>query len=395
MGKVQFEIKPAFALVVASTRISFLCGSLLSHAQAPTMSNDGIASMRPWRPNVKDAHYVGPEACIKCHKEESANQRATSMGNALESISTAKVLSSHPVLNFKSGIFSYEMVRKGSQTIYSVSDGVTSFAEPLAYSFGQGKAGQTYLFKHNGSYYETRVSFYRSTQNLDWTLGYPNEVPRSLEIAAGRQLSPDEVRDCFTCHGTAAATAKELTLERLVPGVTCEACHGPGGDHVAAMEAKNLKEKKIFNPGKMDPDELAQEFCGSCHRSAEQVIANKALQGLNSVRFQPYRLFFSKGHDPSDPRLTCIACHDPHSNPSIEESFYDDKCLGCHRSGNSLSSEKVAKTQKEEGRTAKPCPVADKNCVSCHMPKVEIPGSHFQFTDHRIRIARPGDPFPN
>jgi hypothetical protein len=29
------------------------------------------------------------------------------------------------------------------------------------------------------------------------------------------------------------------------------------------------------------------------------------------------------------------------------------------------------------------------------MPQVEIPGSHFKFTDHRIRIARPGDPYPN
>ena len=395
MGKEQFASKPAYAIAIALTVISLLCCTLLSQAQGPSMRNDGVASMRPWRPNAKDANYVGPDACFKCHKEESVSQRATSMGSALEPISTAKVLSSHPILNFKSGIFSYELARKGSQTIYSVTDGVTSFVEPLAYSFGQGKAGQTYVFKHNGSFFETRVSFYRNTQNLDWTLGYPNEVPRSLEIAAGRQLSPDEVRDCFTCHATAAATAKELTLERLVPGVTCEACHGPGGDHVAAMEAKNLKEKKIFNPGKMDADELAQEFCGSCHRSAEQVIANKALQGLNSVRFQPYRLFFSKGHDPSDPRLTCIACHDPHSNPRIEESFYDDKCFACHRSVNSLSSEKVADTQREEGRTAKPCPVANKACVSCHMPKVEIPGSHFQFTDHRVRIARAGEAFPN
>jgi len=28
------------------------------------------------------------------------------------------------------------------------------------------------------------------------------------------------------------------------------------------------------------------------------------------------------------------------------------------------------------------------------MPKVEIPGSHFKFTDHRIRIVRPGEPYP-
>jgi hypothetical protein len=29
------------------------------------------------------------------------------------------------------------------------------------------------------------------------------------------------------------------------------------------------------------------------------------------------------------------------------------------------------------------------------MPKVDLPGAHFSFTDHRIRIVRPGDPYPN
>jgi hypothetical protein len=32
--------------------------------------------------------------------------------------------------------------------------------------------------------------------------------------------------------------------------------------------------------------------------------------------------------------------------------------------------------------------------VSCHMPTVELPGAHFKFTDHRIRIVRPGQPYP-
>ena len=46
-------------------------------------------------------------------------------------------------------------------------------------------------------------------------------------------------------------------------------------------------------------------------------------------------------------------------------------------------------------RNAKPCPVAVKGCSTCHMPKIELPGSHFKFTDHRIRVARAGDTFPN
>ncbi len=33
-------------------------------------------------------------------------------------------------------------------------------------------------------------------------------------------------------------------------------------------------------------------------------------------------------------------------------------------------------------------------CAGCHMPKYEIPGSHHEFTDHFIRIAKPGEPYP-
>jgi len=37
----------------------------------------------------------------------------------------------------------------------------------------------------------------------------------------------------------------------------------------------------------------------------------------------------------------------------------------------------------------KSCPVEGESCVTCHMPKVELRGAHFKFTDHRIRITRP------
>ena len=366
----------------------------ITHAQGPVMSSAPVASSTTWRP-VGNVKYAGPQACVKCHEQESTHQHTTAMGKAVEPAAASEVLKSNPRLTFSSGPYRYEIVRRGQSSFYNVSDGSNTFSEPIAYSFGQGKAGQTYVFQHNGDFYESRVSYYRDLQGLDWTMGYPTTVPPSLEIAAGRQLSTDETRDCFGCHGTGATNGSKLQLARLIPGVTCEACHGPGADHVAAMEAKKLEDKKIFNPGKMAPDEMSQEFCGSCHRSAEQVMAIRALRGIVSVRFQPYRMFTSKGHDPDDPRMTCTACHDVHKDPLKEEAFYDEKCFACHRSAASLKSEKIAQTETSEGRTAGACPVAAAKCVSCHMPKVEVPGSHFQFTDHRIRIAKAGDPFPN
>jgi Cytochrome c554 and c-prime len=396
MNSLKERIKVCVLLLLVAGVAVWLRFSLVARAQGPAMSNSGASSSATtWRPNRADAKYAGPQACAKCHVEEAGSQHSTAMGRALEPAQTSEVLRSNPRLTFRAGPYSYEIVRRGEQSIYTVTDGANTISEPIAYSFGQGKAGQTYVFQHNGSFYESRVSFYRDIKGLDWTMGYPRDVPPSLDVAAGRLMSTDEARNCFSCHSTAATNAAQLRLERLIPGVTCEACHGPGAEHIAAMEAKKFQDKKIFNPGKMSPDELSQDFCGSCHRSAEQVMANRMLRGIVSVRFQPYRIFTSKGHDPADVRMTCTACHNPHENPKQDEAFYDGKCFVCHRSAESLKSEKIAKAETDEGRTDNACPVASRLCVSCHMPKVEIPGSHFQFTDHRIRIARQGEPFPN
>ncbi|HAF12093.1 MAG TPA: hypothetical protein DCK99_00065 [Blastocatellia bacterium] len=317
------------------------------------------------------------------------------MGRAMEPAAISAVLRAHPRLTFRSGAYSYEITRKGEQSLYTITDGTHTFSEPILYSFGQGKAGQTYIFRHNGELHESRVSFYKDLKGLDWTMGYQLTLPSSLEDAAGRAIKLNEARECFACHSTAAINGLELQLDRLIPGISCEACHGPGRDHIAAMEAKRLNDKHIFNPGKMEADELAQEFCGSCHHSAEQVLTNNQLQGLVRVRFQPYRLFTSRGHDPDEARLRCTACHNPHEDPVQDPAFYDPKCLACHRSGTSLKSAAVAKAEESEGRTDKACPVAQRLCVSCHMPKIEVPGTHFQFTDHRIRTVKPGEPFPN
>jgi len=70
----------------------------------------------------------------------------------------------------------------------------------------------------------------------------------------------------------------------------------------------------------------------------------------------------------------------------LETSAYDDKCLACHL---------LAGTKATRLRHEKACPAAAKDCASCHMPRVEFPSMHAEFTDHRIRIVKPGVPYPN
>jgi hypothetical protein len=311
----------------------------------------------------------------------------TGMAKALRSAENCQVLASHPSLTFRNGEYSYQIVRQSGHGLYRVSYRDESISAPLSYCFGHGETGQTYLLQYNGAFYESRVSFYPAVERLDFTLGSPRTEPESLEAALGQKLTPEDTRKCFSCHATnAVSETQELRLEGLIPGIGCEACHGPAAAHVAAIKAGQPPQTGIFSPKNMAGDELSQRFCGSCHRSFDEVMAMPDLGGTGNLRFQPYRLAKSSCYssDPKDRRISCIACHDPHEAVVREPAFYDGKCLACHASS----------ANSPAGATAKACRTSTRRCSTCHMPKIELAGAHAQFTDHFIRIVRSGASYP-
>lgn len=340
-----------------------------------------------------DAKYVGTQACVLCHAEQAAAQPNTPMGKALHAAADCQILREHPALEFRQGDYTYKIARTGQQSVYTVTDGKHTFSAPILWCFGLGKAGQTYVFGHNGQLYESRISFYKETKALDLTLGALGSTPRSIEEAAGRLMHSAETKECFSCHATAAVSEGRLQLDKLTPGVNCEACHGPGAEHVALAKAGRVQaapDKQIFNPAHLNPYDLSQQFCGACHRSWEQVMMMR-VQGVANVRFQPYRLHYSPCYDPEDQRITCTACHDPHKPLAQGATAYDAKCLACHQT--KTTAQRAAQTVGHS--KAKACRVGTEKCASCHMPEYEMPGSHFKFTDHMIRIVKLNEPYPN
>lgn len=368
------------------------------------VKTDNLSDFRPRR-ELPNQELVGRQVCAGCHMQKNRSQLQTAMAHALSLAADSRVLQSHPRLTFRSGVYTYEITTEGQQVSYRVTDGKRTISEPVAYVFGNAHVAQTYILRHDGKLYEGRVSYYTAIENLDWTIGDALNPPPSLEAAFGRDISGDEARNCFTCHGTGAVVDGKLQLDHLTPGVTCEACHGPGRGHVEAMHSGLGEGLSILNPRTLSPDTLSQEFCGACHRSANTVGMMPDLGGITNVRFQPYRLSGSPGHDPNDPHFACTACHDPHVDLPLQGASADSKCADCHTptataSGSPSQTKQAPSKQAPSGKVAasspvaKPCPVANANCDSCHMPRVEIPGTHFKFTDHRIRIVRPGTPYP-
>jgi len=325
------------------------------------------------------AQFIYPGAasavtCASCHKAEALSQPLTSMGHALELVEECDILRDRPQLTFRSGRYSYTIARQGNRSIYSVTDGTDTISVPIGWAFGLGAVGQTYVFEREGVFYESRVSFFTAIDGLDFTYSVAAFTPKNLLEAAGREMILREVTDCFGCHSTGAVRGATFHAQDLKAGVRCESCHAQAQRHMDAVKAGDAKDAAMPHLAGMTPEET-NEFCGRCHRTWGEITAHGP-HGVANVRFQPYRLTNSKCYDADDKRIRCTACHNPHEQVVAGAAHYDAKCQACH-SG-----------------SRKTCPVAKHDCTNCHMPKIELPRAHHQFTDHQIRIVRAGQPYP-
>jgi hypothetical protein len=374
-----------------------ICAFAPSGLRAQTATEDRLL-FRGWWPRHSTPaadEYVGPAQCARCHPGKAATQKNTPMGRTADLVANSDILPSGSRLTFQAGNISYEIVAAEGQDTFKVADGARSNSAPLSWSFGDGHIGQSWLFERNGEFYESRVSYFDTLKALDFTPGRKLTEPHDLEQAMARPVSGDELVRCFACHTTASTIGEKFDRRRIIPGITCEACHGPGLTHVVAHEMAYLQGQTwqtgqepdlIFDPGKLSPVD-AVDFCGACHGTWWDVKLG-GLTGLGNIRAQPYRLEKSRcWGKKGDARLTCVACHDPHQELVRDSASYDRNCLSCH-----LTSTSATPTTDHPGPA---CKVSTKNCASCHMPKHEDSGMHYTFTDHYIRVVRPGAPYPD
>ena len=358
----------------------FVSHCVASQGQVPAtiseqMSTADHLKQAGWWPTKSDAartEYVGPHACAECHSKFAEGQSQHSMAH------TALPAAESPLLgrkdaHYTDGPFSYGIQLRDGGAYYSVTGLGEAFSAPLLWAFGSGNVGQSYLFEQDGTLYEARMSFLNG-RGFDLTPGQPKTIPDSLQSAIGRVVSMDEQVKCFSCHTVASGGGNFFNRSLAILGVSCEGCHGPGAAHVALAKSGAATPGMILNPARLTPAQ-SLDFCGACHRAYWDVAD---VTDVHAVRFPALRLEQSKCWGNGDARLMCTACHDPHQPLVRTPAAYDAKCLSCHQS---------KMPEKGAGQSLEPaCPVAAKDCVSCHLRKQEIPGMRLSFTDHKIRV---------
>jgi Cytochrome c3 len=360
-------------------------------SDSPSTTKDRVNSQRWWptKSAVPFDLFAGDNACSECHSKKTSSQLTTPMAQAAVRLTPSAPSSEIVAGTLQLGPHLYRISSGQLGSQLTVSSGKQSVTASIAWIFGAGVHGQTYILDHDGALYESQVSSFASLLGMAITPGHTPVGAGDLQDALGERLATSAAARCFACHTTYSTTNSKFDASRAVPGIHCEQCHGPALEHIKAIHADERSEaiKAILNPANLSPVESV-DFCGACHRTTMDVVESTEAYGPINVRFQPYRLEKSRcwGTE-GDARLACTACHNPHEPLVRSASFYDQHCLACHAAQRSESP--------SHGASPAVCPVAKANCTTCHMPKSDVPEMHAKFTDHFIRIVRAGEPYPN
>ena len=354
-GRIVFTLLAAAGLFAASGLES---GSLPVRVEAR-----GGAATQP------ENYYVGAEVCASCHRTNFKLQ-SESRHAATWRLPGGEFSSTYPVelAGLKPQAVSVRSILGGDRF------GFSSLVE-------LDTLNETSLPRK--TLIEARMMVSAATRRKTLSPGFSEEQPVSFAAAIGRVLSRRFAEKCENCHGAPSPLFRDA-------GVRCERCHGPGGLHVEAVKKPTAGPSaegspgsaglQIIHPGKLGADRQL-EVCAQCHAGFSRLSDPRPDELLISNQVTALRM--SACFIRSGKRLTCLTCHNPHTNAGHEDPVYDRACSSCHESA--PQDDKIHPTARKcaAGETA--------GCVKCHMP-VTRKGNNFALVDHWIRVVE--RPFP-
>lgn len=325
--------------------------------------------------------YVGSARCAECH--QAIHQSQQSSLHARTFYTTAKLeqvaLPPAPIVDPEDSRVVHTFKRNAQGTRVETVLGDETFQAVLDYALGSGDRGLTFIgHDAKGTLREIRLSRYNGGALWDRTVGQ-NPHPTNHDQFLGLPISTDEVHACVNCHTTDGRAAREgLGAVATDHGIGCERCHGPGGNHVKAVDVK-FPDMAIVRPQDYTAPRVLR-LCGQCHSPRGNVAINSGSPA--TVRFQVVTFAKSRCYTESSGGFSCTTCHNPHRNAETNASFYESKCLSCHGTPSG-----TPKSEKTRTVASTACPInPGRDCLKCHMPSVTDAAPHSIFTDHFIRV---------
>jgi hypothetical protein len=341
--------------------------------------------------HVEPASYVGAKVCEQCHQaiyrtqQNSRHSRTLVLPKDLVELPLPK----QPIADSAMPNLTHSFCHEGGtiQLVTRLGDEVRSAI--VEYALGSDHHGQTMIGRDKtGKARVFRISMFDHHRIWDLTPNVPPPRTADPGEVIGQYLSPDDLEKCVNCHLTSVRAVSDRSVpEAADKGIGCERCHGPGGNHLAAVAAR-FNDLAIARP-KLASAAQINQLCATCHNSDDPSLPET---DPRIIRFQTLTMPRSRCYTESAGGLSCLTCHDPHRDAETSIAHYEAQCLSCHTAAPTEKPRAKQRAIPVERASRTTCPVnSTNNCLKCHMPATPSLVHHTEFTDHHIRIHRPTD----
>lgn len=388
-----------YSLSALGVRILFAIGLCLNNAAEAKQKSQST---------VFSEQYTGSRSCIKCHESFYELWSTSHHGLAMQA-------------------FNAEFARKelaggsdeivvGNKRYQAVIDGKNGWI----YEHG-GDGEKRYAIEHamggkNVYYFLTPMQRGRlqvlplahDVRRKEW-FNATGSMIRHFGGAGDEQLDWTDTAltfntSCYGCHVSQLSRNYDLATDTYKtvwaePGINCETCHGPAGEHVKVCQqshgADTPDDLKLIIAKDFDTEQT-NDSCAPCHakmrpltttyKPGERFFDHYDLVTLETRDFYPdgrdlgenftYTLWRMSGCAKSG-KLDCMQCHTSSGRYRFKNVHDNDACFPCHKKLIKTATEHSHHAAKSEGS----------KCVSCHMAQTEF--ARMRRSDHSMLPPSP------
>lgn len=357
-----------------------------------------------------EAVFVGSKGCVTCHQTEYDKWQGSHHDLAMDVANEETVLGDFENISFTdphNGVNNRFFKKNGSFMVETEGPDGQMGSFEITHVFGVFPL-QQYLVPFPGGRLQC-LNIAWDSRDSRWYRLPPYDVRGSDDWLHWTKGGQTWNGMCAECHSTRLRKGFDIDSDSYATNwfeidVGCEACHGPGSNHVKWAEQPALARPKLTNDGlTVDSGKKGNReqinLCAPCHSRRYQLGDNDHGPGDLLDKMVPTLLdeglYYADGQildevyvygsfTQSKMYMRGVSCSDCHDMHSLEIHQKDnDLCLQCHR-GEEYDTEKHHFHKREyQGK-----PSDGHLCVKCHMPGRSYMGVDYR-PDHSLRIPRP------
>jgi predicted CXXCH cytochrome family protein len=377
---------------------------------------------------VLGAKFVGAAECAACHEQENSLWRGSHHQLAMQPATDSTVLGDFNHASFDNEGVTTTFLRNGPKFMVRTDgpDGALHDYE-IGYTFGVYPLQQYLIAMPGGRLQALGIAWDSRTRENGgqrWFFLYPGQKITARDTRHWTGIDQNWNYMCADCHSTNLrknydARTRTFSTAYAEIDVSCEACHGPGANHVSWAKKQNdwpkldatqgltiaLDERKgaawpidsvTGNARRSSPRKSEQEIemCARCHSRRgeihEDYVHGQRVGDDYRVALLDDDHYFPDGQIKEEDYeygsfsqsrmfhagVTCSDCHEPHSSRLRAEG--NNLCKQCH------SAQKYDSATHHFHRVGS----AGARCVECHMPTRTYMVVDAR-RDHSLRIPRP------